>query len=191
MLYAALQMILVEIGHANPLKLMIPCDNCEGQFKNKFFIWFCSWLCSTGLFEEVHLNFLVPENECDGTFGYINRRMKQRNVLNPKEMRDAIDESSKSAKSVPASHVHWYDWKVLLSAKIKVPSSLEINFYHQLTCRMNHQMFLLERLERMLQKFSAGIQKLEEVKSGKILRNEYLQKEVCDRYCRGNDTFSE
>lgn len=44
MFFTVLEMILAHLGGKSRSKLMIHCDNCEGQFKNKFFTWFCSWL---------------------------------------------------------------------------------------------------------------------------------------------------
>ncbi len=55
-------------------KLVITCDNCVGQNKNNFFLFFYSWLINHGLYEEVELNFMIPKYTkfiCDSCFGLI------------------------------------------------------------------------------------------------------------------------
>ena len=35
------------------------CDNCSGQNKNRFVMWYCAWRVATGLHKSITLNFLV------------------------------------------------------------------------------------------------------------------------------------
>lgn len=138
MLLCTLIMIKEEMTSTMPKKLMVHCDNCAGQNKNRFMLWFCSWLVASNLFNEVQLNFLVAghtKNECDGAFGCIKRKMKIRNILCPMDMRSVISESSQYSKAISASHVTWVDWKTYLSAMFKLPAKLKINSYHQFTFR--------------------------------------------------------
>lgn len=50
MLLAAIQIVRKAMGSRTFRMCIIHCDNCAGQFKNRFFIWFCSWLQQSGLF---------------------------------------------------------------------------------------------------------------------------------------------
>ena len=40
------------------------CDNCPGQNKNRFVLWYCAWRVSTGLHERKNLNFLITHQVC-------------------------------------------------------------------------------------------------------------------------------
>ncbi len=65
---------MCEVGYTS--KLVIHCDNCAGQNKNRYVIWFCSWLVETKQFDEVQLCFLVAghtKNECDGAFSAVKK----------------------------------------------------------------------------------------------------------------------
>jgi len=33
------------------------CDNCSGQNKNRFVLWYCAWRCCVGLHQSITLNF--------------------------------------------------------------------------------------------------------------------------------------
>ncbi|CAG8746619.1 11679_t:CDS:1, partial [Ambispora leptoticha] len=55
-------------------KLIVTCDNCVGQNKNNYSLFFYSWLIDRGMYEEVELNFMIPGHTkfiCDGCFGLI------------------------------------------------------------------------------------------------------------------------
>src|SRR5205814_1117117 len=55
-------------------KLVITYDNCVGQNKNNYSLFFYSWLIDRGLYEEIELNFMIPGHTkfiCDSCFGLI------------------------------------------------------------------------------------------------------------------------
>src|SRR6266542_2427232 len=55
-------------------KLIITCDNCIGQNKNNYSLFFYSWLIDSGIYDEVELNFMIPgyiKFICDSCFGLI------------------------------------------------------------------------------------------------------------------------
>ncbi|KAI4799131.1 hypothetical protein KUCAC02_017886 [Chaenocephalus aceratus] len=35
------------------------CDNCSGQNKNRYLLWYLAWRCMVGLHEDISLNFLI------------------------------------------------------------------------------------------------------------------------------------
>lgn len=138
MLYYMLQKLKSKLGSNFPLKLVIHCDNCAGQNRNRFVLWFCSWLIHVKMFEEVELDFLVAghtKNECDGSFGCIKKKLRRTNVHNSKEMRELIEQSSKTSSCVKASDVQWYDWKTFLSQFYNIPSTFKMKQYHQFLFR--------------------------------------------------------
>lgn len=60
--------------------LYLTADNCGGQNKNRFFLWFLSWITLIGKENRVKLALLVAghtKNACDGGFGLVKRRLKK------------------------------------------------------------------------------------------------------------------
>ena len=54
----------------------IYCDNCPGQNKNRFVLWYCAWRVSIGLHKRVNLNFLIAGHTklvSDGYFGLLKQ----------------------------------------------------------------------------------------------------------------------
>ncbi len=59
---------------ASITNLVIHADNCAGQNKNRWVLWYCCWLVFSGGFKSARLLFLVAghtKNICDSTFGLI------------------------------------------------------------------------------------------------------------------------
>src|SRR4051794_12300977 len=55
-------------------KLVVACDNCVGQNKNNYSLFFYSWLIDRSIYDEVELNFMISEHTkfiCDECFGLI------------------------------------------------------------------------------------------------------------------------
>jgi len=56
------------------------CDNCSGQNKNRYMLWYLIWRCCLGLHHEITLNFLVTGHTkfapdwCFGLFKHMFRR---------------------------------------------------------------------------------------------------------------------
>lgn len=114
MLYHILVALKQKLGDAFPKKLMLHCDNCAGQNKNRFVVWFFAWIVSIGMFDEAELNFLIAghtKNECNGAFGCIKRALRKTNVKSPKQMRDLINSSSVRATAIKPGDVQWILWK--------------------------------------------------------------------------------
>ena len=54
-------------------------DNCSGQNKNRFVIWFLCWLIINLDYESIILRFLISghtKNRCDGAFGLVKKKLK-------------------------------------------------------------------------------------------------------------------
>lgn len=134
MLFHILMQLKNKYQDSLPPRLIIHCDNCAGQNKNRFLLWFCSWLTETKMFQDVELDFLVAghtKNECDGAFGCIKKRLRRTNVRDPESMRNLVDESSSSAVSVRASEISWIKWKEYLGKHYMIPAKFKITAYHQ------------------------------------------------------------
>ena len=80
-----------------PRILQLTSDNCAGQNKNRWIIWFLSFLTCIGMFDEIHLSFLVAghtKNMCDARFALIKRKMRDTEALVPAHMHQIIATAS-------------------------------------------------------------------------------------------------
>lgn len=62
-------------------------DNCSGQNKNKYILWYFAWRALLNFEDCITLYSLVAghtKNTCDGSFGLNKRNIKQRNVFCPR-----------------------------------------------------------------------------------------------------------
>eukprot|EP00171_Calliarthron_tuberculosum_P023069 IDg23069t1 len=113
--------------------LQLHADNCSGQNKNRYVLWFLSWLSSSGFYNEINLQFLVAghtKNICDGAFGHIKRRFMRSNVMNPKQMMQIVEESAVNSTCIPAYTVEWYDWKRILGPHFTIPKNFKLSTFH-------------------------------------------------------------
>lgn len=118
---------------SKPKRLVLHADNCCGQNKNRYTLWFCSWLVTAGLFNEVQLCFLVAwhtKNLCDGAFGNIKKKYGVSQVLYPEQKHKLIHLSSANTSIVHSTEVKWNKWKCILEAMFTVPTALKITHYH-------------------------------------------------------------
>ena len=102
--------IMVRVpSHRNKKKLVLHSDNCSGQNKNRFVIFYLLWRVMVGLDDEVILYFLIPghtKNVCDGSFGHVKRNLLNNDVLVPKDMMNVIIGSVKSNNYMAGAQVH-------------------------------------------------------------------------------------
>lgn len=111
-------------GGAVSRKLVLHADNCAGQNKNLFVLWYLSWRVMMGLDDEVTLFFLVAghtKNVCDGAFGQVKRRLAHQDAITPAEMMHVIDNSSTTTSIIPSAAVLWFQWKDHLNGFFKNP----------------------------------------------------------------------
>lgn len=115
-------------------------DNCAGQNKNKYVIFFLLYLALTKRYKTVSLYFMIPghtKNICDSSFGNVKRLYRKRNVLHPGDMMSVIEESSKTSRCIPSRNVKWQDWRSLLEKQFKVPSNFKITAFQSFTSKMH------------------------------------------------------
>jgi len=117
---------------SNARTLCLHADNCAGQNKNRFMLWMLAFRVIMGYEDYINLYFLVAghtKNRCDAAFGFVERKLKQRNVVCAREMMKVIQESSNSNQVVCSTGVSWFDWKRLLSHRFTGPSTFRISKY--------------------------------------------------------------
>lgn len=114
-------------------KLVIHADNCAGQNKNKYNLWYLAWRLILRLHDEIVYNFLIAghtKNSCDGAFGLVKMQLKRKNVYTPRDMMRTIDESTSSNSVVCSKSVMWIDWKEFLGKFFTVPKGLHVSKEH-------------------------------------------------------------
>jgi hypothetical protein len=80
--------------------LSIFADNCSGQNKNNYFIWFLHWLCHTKKFaKQIQYNFLVRGHtkfKPDANFGIAKSNfLTKEEVVTPNDLEEAIADYDK------------------------------------------------------------------------------------------------
>ncbi|PXF45203.1 hypothetical protein BWQ96_05033 [Gracilariopsis chorda] len=113
--------------------LKLHADNCSGQNKNWFMVWYLLWRVCMKYEDEITLRFLLAghtKNRCDAAFGLVKRRLKKFDVFSPGDMMKILEESSTSNKAVNAKDVSWFNWKELLRQFYKVPTDFKLSTYH-------------------------------------------------------------
>ena len=116
--------ILDEHNRRQQIRFM--ADNCPGQNKNRFMIWWMSYMSFALSDEESklpHLQSLVfkfliaghTKNFSDACFGLCKRSIKGKDVFTPKQLIACYNDSATCNRVVTTSKVVWYDWKSFLS----------------------------------------------------------------------------
>ena len=115
------------------------CDNCSGQNKNKFVLWYLAWRCLHNLHSDLHLNFMIAGHTKfapDFCFGLIKKRYQTSTVSTLQDIADTVQTSSTQGINIPVlvgdeagrQRVPTYQWQDFLSPYFRpVP---DIKSYH-------------------------------------------------------------
>ncbi len=114
-------MVWHSLGQSNNqyTTLHYNCDNCGGQNKNRFMMWFFAWLV---LYHPTVVNIYVSFPKvghtrmlCDACFGLVKRALKTTEVVTPRDVMRVIQQKGSRANHACAeAEVHWYNWKEYL-----------------------------------------------------------------------------
>jgi len=77
--------------------VQLHCDNCSGQNKNRFVLWYCAWRVCVGLHQSISLNFMITGHTKfapDGCFGLLKRAFKRHAVSSLEEFEKVVNESA-------------------------------------------------------------------------------------------------
>lgn len=141
MLHFLLHEITMEHSGTRVKSLKMHADNCAGQNKNRFVLFYLCWRTLVGLNEEVMLTFMVAghtKNVVDGAFGHIKRKLKLHGARTPGDMGNIISTSSSTTKFVPSGKVRWLLWKPFLETLFKMPANFGITKYHSFRFSCEH-----------------------------------------------------
>ena len=130
-----------HLRHADQKNLLYMADNCPGQNKNRWMLWFMAYMsivCPN--VERVCLKFLVAghtKNFCDACFGLCKRSIKGQDVFSPSAAQDFYRGSAKCNRVARISDVVWYDWKAFLEQFFKGVVKF-ITVYHEFEFRSSN-----------------------------------------------------
>ncbi|RGB23822.1 hypothetical protein C1646_773957 [Rhizophagus diaphanus] len=135
-------------------KLVITCDNCIGQNKNNYFLFFYSWLIDRGMYEEVEMNFMIPGYTkfiCDSCFGLIKIFYQKSKVNTVDDMTSIINNSTTVHLNVSQHYLNgegfqYYNFKDYFQVFKKIPN---IQKYHHFYFNLQHPsvIFYKDKLE--------------------------------------------
>lgn len=200
-------------------EISLHCDNCGGQNKNRWVIWYVVFLSMTR-FKVATLRFLIPghtKNRCDSAFGLVKREVKRHNIDCPADMFQAISNCSRTTSVVEPCDVQWRNWKEFFNEHFMVPSKLKVNsnylfqgrqdspgtlFVKQYSTtndwipfnvvkRTSSAANICQRAETLVEdKYQLVITPLSDIIVARNkTREQYLTEEVCNRYHRDDSTY--
>ena len=102
--------------------IRIHADNCRGQNKNKYVMWYLIWLVATGRAKHVELKFMIKGHThfiVDSNIGHIKRELRHSNVFCLKHWEEVINRSAVTNRAKIINGNDVYDWKDGLSPYYK------------------------------------------------------------------------
>lgn len=120
------------------VKVDLSCENCGGQNKSRFVIWFTRFTAIVAKLDSVTLRFMVPgntNNHFQGKSDIVKRRLSKSYEICPRDMYRVIEESGANNRVVVSSDVQCLEWKSILANCFKIPPSLRINSYYVFQAR--------------------------------------------------------
>ena len=84
--------------------LRLHADNCTGQNKNNYVMWYLLWRVMNGLHERISLSFMMPGHtkfESDGYFGLFKLKYRRSTVDHLQDLADCVAGASPKGCTVP------------------------------------------------------------------------------------------
>ena len=129
-------------------------DNCVGQNKNNYFLFFYSWLIDRGIYEEVEMNFMIPGHTkfiCDSCFGLIKIFYQKSKVNTVDDVVSIVNNSTTVCLNVSQRFLNgegfqYYNFKDYFQKFKKIPN---IQKYHHFYFTSQHPgvVFYKDKLE--------------------------------------------
>ena len=121
-------------------ELQLHCDNCPGQNKNKYVLWYLAWRCMHGLHKHVTLNFMIAGHtkfSPDFCFGLLKKRFQASEVSTLADIAGVVHSSSEKKVNVPQlvgnesgrQFVPTYNWQDFLSPHFRPLPDIK-SFHH-------------------------------------------------------------
>ena len=97
---------IIHLKNLNKIKkryLKVICDNCGGQNKNNFSLWFWLWLVMIGWYDNIELNFMISGHTkfvCDGYFENIKKLFYKTRINIVEDVEQVINISAVANEAV-------------------------------------------------------------------------------------------
>ena len=94
--------------------IRIHADNCRGQNKNKYVMWYLIWLAATGRVKHVEIKFMIKGHThfiVDSNIGHIKRELRRSDVFCLDHWTEVINRSADTNKAKVVNGGNVYDWK--------------------------------------------------------------------------------
>jgi len=124
--------------HIKTPNLRIHADNCRGQNKNKYVMWYLVWLVSTGRLKRAEIKFMIKGHThfiVDSGIGHTKRALRQAEVYCLNHWAEVINRSAKTNKAKIVTGSHVYDWKKGLSRYFKAFTGMSKFQHFVVDCR--------------------------------------------------------
>lgn len=102
--------------------IRIHADNCTGQNKNKYVMWYLVWLVSFSPLKRAEIKFMIKGHThfiVDSGIGHTKRELRRSDVFCLKHWAEVINRSAKTNKAKVVTGNNVYDWKKGLSHYFK------------------------------------------------------------------------
>ncbi len=102
--------------------IRIHADNCRGQNKNKYVMWYMLWLATTGRVKHIEFKFMIKGHTqfiVDSNIGHIKRKLKGSDVFCLEHWEEVINSSAVTNKAIIVNENYVYDWKKGLHSYFK------------------------------------------------------------------------
>jgi len=120
--------------------LNLHCDNCSGQNKNNYVLWYLAWRVIKGLHSSITINFMVPGHTKfapDWCFGLMKQTYRRTHVSSLADICNAVSSSTLTEVNVPQLvgsengnvYVPTLDWQSFLSKSFRSLPGIK-KFHH-------------------------------------------------------------
>ena len=102
--------------------IRIHADNCTGQNKNKYVMWYLIWLVTTGRIKHIELKFMIKgHTHCvvDGGIGQTKKELRRSDVFCLDHWKDVINHSASTNRAKIVNSNNVFDWKKGLNPYFK------------------------------------------------------------------------
>ncbi|PKY39571.1 hypothetical protein RhiirA4_415139 [Rhizophagus irregularis] len=142
-------------------KLIITCDNCVGQNKNSYSLFFYSWLIDRGMYDEIELNFMIPGHTkfiCDGCFGLIKILYRKSKVNTVNDVVSIVNRSTTIQFNIAQRYLsgvgfQYYNFKNYFQINKKLPN-IQKYYHFYFTSKFPGVVFYKNRIEDDYKQFT-------------------------------------
>jgi len=100
-----------ELHGLGEKKVQLHADNCAGQNKNNYMVWYLLWRTMNGLHEEISLSFMVPGHtkfDPDRFFALLKLKYRRSTIDSIHDLAECVLNTSKKGYTVPQVYGRHY-----------------------------------------------------------------------------------